>query len=155
METVPSQANISMSVGVVFKPVRFLNFDLERPRLLRSSTMSQGQSASLLLVGGETSSATTVATPIATTAREAASAMKASATATAEPTATTSTAHARDIGALGGHLDVAALEDTLVEDKSLGDQARLGELDVGVATERYVSNAQKAPACQHTPSVDL
>lgn len=142
-----------MRVGVVFKPVRFLNFDLERPRLLRSSTMSQGQSASLLLVGGETSSATTVATAIATTAREAASAMKASAT--TEPTATTSTAHARDIGALRGHLDVAALEDTLVEDKSLGDQARLSELDVGVATERYVSNAQKAPACQRTPSVDL
>lgn len=128
-----------MQVGVAFKPVRFLNFDLERPRLLRSSTMSHGQSASLLLVGGETSSATTVATAITTTAREVASAMKASAT--AEPTATTSTAHARDIGTLGGHFDVAALEDTLVEDKSLGDQARLGELDIGVATERYVSNA--------------
>lgn len=153
METVPSQANISMRVGVVFKPVRFLNFDLERPRLLRSSTMSQGQSASLLLVGGETSSATTVATAITTTARKAASAMKASAT--SEPTATTPTAHARDIGTLGGHLDVTSLEDTLVENKSLGDQARLGELDVGVTTERYVSNAQKAPAYQHTPSVDL
>jgi hypothetical protein len=119
-------------VGGVIEPMRFLDLDLERSRLIGSLIMSKRQCAVLLLVGGKASSTTTVATTIATSSREAASTLEA-ASATAESTTTTTTAHARNIGALGGNLDAAALEHALVKNEGLGDQAGLGELDVGIA----------------------
>jgi hypothetical protein len=65
----------------------------------------------LLLVRGVTPTAAPITTTIATARREA------SATETAptpEATAAAATAHTGDVGALGRHLDIAALEDTLV-----------------------------------------
>lgn len=79
------------------------------------------------LVRSVASSATsTIAAAVATPGREAAAAPStevAAATASAEGTSATSAAtrHARNIRTLGNDLDVATLEDTLVEDKGLGD----------------------------------
>ena len=44
-------------------------------------------------------------------------------------------AHPGDIGTLGYDLDVASLEDTLVENESLRNEAGLSELDIGVAAQ--------------------
>lgn len=63
----------------------------------------------------------------------------------AKPTAAATTAHAGDVGPLGRHLDVAALEDTLVEHQRLGDQAGLCELDVGVAVAESVAISTVCP----------
>lgn len=81
------------------------------------------------------SAASTVAATVASPRRETAPSTEiAPATASAEGTSTASTAarHAGNIRALGDDLDVAALEDTLVENKGLCDQARLGEFDIRV-----------------------
>lgn len=147
-----------MIVRVAVKPVTLLNFDLKRSRLLGSSSVSHWHCATLLLVGGEASSATTVATTITTASREAASTTTLETSATAETTATAAAAHARDVGALGSHFDVATLEHALVENKSLRNQARLGELDIGVAKIYSVSNVRDMRCKKdhhHTPLVDL
>lgn len=148
-----------MIVRVAVKPVTLLNFDLERSRLLRSSSVSHWHCATLLLVGGETSSTTPVATAITTASREAATTTTLETSTTAETTTATATAaHARDVGALGSHFDVATLEHALVENKSLRDQARLGELDIGVAKTDSVSNIREMRRKKdhhHTPLVDL
>lgn len=70
------------------------------------------------------SAASTVAATVASPRRETAPSTEiAPATASAEGTSTASTAarHAGNIRALGDDLDVAALEDTLVENKGLCD----------------------------------
>ena len=71
--------------------------------------------------------ATTVTAPEASTSSEAATAAKAT-------TAAASAAHARDVGPFGGDFDVATLEDALVEDEGLSDQAGLRELNIRVTS---------------------
>lgn len=91
----------------------------------------------MLLVRGVASSTAPVTATVAAAAGESASAAasKTSSTTAAEASSSTTAAHAWDIGALGGDLDVASLEDALVQDEGLGYQARLGKLDIGVAIE--------------------
>ena len=91
-----------------------------------------GPLRSLGLVGVEAASTpAAVATTVAATRGEAASsAMEAAAKSTTP--AATPTAHARDVGAFRGHLDVATLQHAVVEDQGLRDQAGLSELDVCV-----------------------
>lgn len=76
----------------------------------------------------------TTTTPIATTVTAAPEASTSSEAATAAKATTTaaSTAHTRDVGPFSGDFDVATLEDALVEDEGLSDQARLRELNVRV-----------------------
>lgn len=86
------------------------------------------------LVGGKaTAPSTPVATAIATS-REAVSATTEAATATAHSTSTATATHAGKVRPLRDHLDVAALEDALIEDQGLWDKVGLGELDVGVTS---------------------
>jgi hypothetical protein len=56
-----------------------------------------------------------------------------SSAAAAKASSSTTAAHARNVGALRSDLDVAALEDALIQDEGLGNQAWFGELDIGVA----------------------
>lgn len=74
--------------------------------------------ASVLLVWGVSSS---TATSVATTVSPPGRTSSETPTATSEATAPSTTAHTRDIRALGCHFDVAALEDTLVQHQGLGD----------------------------------
>lgn len=49
----------------------------------------------------------------------------------APPTSATAT-HARDVGALWGHLDISALQNTVVENKSLRNKTRFRKFDIGI-----------------------
>lgn len=73
--------------------------------------------ASILLVRGVSSTATSVATTISPPGRTPSETPSATSGATTPST----TAHTRDIRALGRHFDVAALEDALVQHQGLGD----------------------------------
>lgn len=83
----------------------------------------------MLLVRGVTPSAAPVTTTI-TASREGPS--PESSSTTREATAATAAAHAGDVGALGRNLDVASLEDALVQHQRLGDKAGFRKLNVGV-----------------------
>lgn len=83
----------------------------------------------MLLVRVKTPSTTPIAATI-TASGAATSSIESSAT---EAAATTSPIHTRDVGSLGRDLDVAALEDALVQYERLGDEAGLRKLNVGVS----------------------
>ncbi len=85
----------------------------------------------MLLVRRVTPASAAATTSVASPGREAAAAEPSSAAAEAAAAATT--AHAGYVGALGRHLDVAALEDAFVEDESLRDEAGFREFDVGIS----------------------
>lgn len=81
----------------------------------------------------ETTTTATATATVATTSRVAVSPTPTeSAT---ESTSSTSAGHTRDVGPLWDHLDIAALEEAVVEDEGIGDQGGLGELDVGVTVK--------------------
>lgn len=91
----------------------------------------------MLLVRVKTPSTTPVTTTIAAS----------EATAPSEPAATesptaASPAHTRNIGSLRRDLDVAALEDTFVQNERLGNETGLSELDVGVSVIALVKVIQ-------------
>lgn len=73
----------------------------------------------LLLVRGEAPSTASVATTVAASAG--APSPEPSPTTTETTTTPSATSHARDVGALGCHLDVASFEHTLIQNKGLGD----------------------------------
>lgn len=74
---------------------------------------------SLVLVRGVASSTATTSTT--ESASEAAASATESPSSSTEATTAPSATHAGDVGSLGRHFDVAALEDAFVEDECLGD----------------------------------
>lgn len=86
----------------------------------------------LLLVRGEPPSTAPITTTV-TASRGESAATAGGASASSESTPAAATAHARNVGALRGDLDVAALEDALVQDQRLGHQTGFRKLHVGVA----------------------
>jgi hypothetical protein len=90
-------------------------------------------------IASSTSSAITTTIPASrdkttSSTKEAPGAAAAAAT-TAAASASTSR-HAGDVCALGGDLDVPALEHAVIQNQGLCDQARLSELDVGIPVEQ-------------------
>lgn len=95
------------------------------------------------LVGSKSTATTTIATAVATTPRKTIpTTPEATTTATSRTTPAAPTAsHAGQVRSLRDHLDVATLEDALVQDEGLRDEVGFGELDVGV-TARQNQNQQ-------------
>lgn len=93
-----------------------------------------------VLIGSKPPSATTVAATVdSSSGHVTTTSATAEITATAaspKTAATAATRHAGNVCSLGDDLDVTSLEDALVEDKGLCDQAGLGELDVCVSGEK-------------------
>lgn len=126
-----------VATRVAIDPMSLLDLNLEMLGLLRSPRRSHGGCTSLLLIGSKASTTAPITTAVASS-REAASTVESSTSAEASTTA--APGHAWDVGALGCHLDVAPFEHALVKDEGLGDQAGLGELDIGVPETSCVSN---------------
>lgn len=78
------------------------------------------RNTSLVLVRGVTSSTAPVTATVAAPRRESPAPLETSSS-TARTSSSTAAAHARNVGALGRNLDVASLEDTLVQDEGLGN----------------------------------
>lgn len=93
-----------------------------------------------------TPEASTIATAVAASWDEPASSAVKPWASTATPETPSSAAappaHARHVGPLRHDLDVAALEDALVKDEGLSDQAWFGELDVGIPVVVLVSRGR-------------
>lgn len=135
-----SRASVSkpnVATRVAIEPMSLLDLNLEMLGLLRAPRRSHGGCTSLLLIGSKASTTAPITTAVASS-RKAASAVESSTSTEASTTA--APAHAWDVGALGCHLDVAPFEHALVKDEGLGDQAGLGELDIGVPETSCVSD---------------
>lgn len=116
---------------------------------LRRSSLPKGKGAGCIdLIGAIPSPAAATIAPTVRGPRSipTSSPPAVEATTTSETTSSTTatTRHARQVGPFGDHLDVPALEDTLVEHKGLCNQAGLGKFDVGISeSSPHVSVAQR------------
>lgn len=79
------------------------------------------RNTSLVLVRGVTSSTAPVTATVTAPRRESSAPETSSSTAETSSSSSTAAAHAGNVGALGRNLDVASLEDTLVQDEGLGN----------------------------------
>ena len=89
----------------------------------------------------EASTATTIPATISSSwhVPAASAPAEASSTTPSASSASSAAAHAGEVGALGYHLDIASLEDALVEYECLRDKTGLGEFDIRITAATQVS----------------